>query len=53
VDPGRYDAAGLKAFRSLYPSGRDFVVCPYVMKPYALRRGGRVITVCGSSDLPA
>lgn len=53
VDPNRYESAGLKAFRSLYPAGRDFLVCPYVEKPYALRRGGRVITVCGPSDLHA
>ncbi|MCX7030966.1 MAG: ATP-binding protein [Spirochaetes bacterium] len=52
VDPGRFDAANLEAFRSHHPIGRDFVVCPYVEASYVIRRGSRNITVCGVKDLP-
>jgi hypothetical protein len=52
IDPARYDAANLKVFRSLYPAGRDFLVCPYVEKPYAMRVDTRAITVCGAEHLP-
>lgn len=53
IDPTRYDATGLTAFRSLYPAGSDFLVCPYVEKPYTVRHGERAIAVCGVEHLQA
>jgi hypothetical protein len=53
VDPGRFDPENLETFRSRYPVGRDFIVCPYVDASYPLRRGSRNLTVCGVEGLPS
>jgi len=53
VDPDQFDAGNLEAFRALHPTGRDYLVCPYVQQSYIARRGSRRITVCGVTGLPA
>ena len=49
LNPAQYKMGNLKAFRSLYPAGRDFLVSPYVEKPYSIRQDSRQLTVCGVS----
>lgn len=51
IDPTKYDATGLTAFRSLYPAGSDFLVCPYISKPYTVRQAGHAVVVCGVEHL--
>jgi predicted AAA+ superfamily ATPase len=53
VDPDQFDAGNLEVFRTLHPTGQDYLVCPYVQKSYIVRRGSRRITVCGVTGLPA
>ncbi len=52
ITPEAVGTRGLAAFRTLYPEGRDFVVCPTVAAPYTVHRGGRPLTVCGLAHLP-
>ena len=53
IDPDEVGAGPVVAFRRRYPLGRDYVVVPVVKRAYRIRRGGRELTVCGTSGLPA
>lgn len=52
IDPDEVDLRAVRAFRSRYPRGRDYVVVPVVKRPYRIRRGGREFVVCGTNQLP-
>ena len=39
-DPGNFDSAALKAFRSYYPDGKNFLLSPQTTRRYAKRIGG-------------
>lgn len=52
VDHSWHDAAKLESFRSHYPLGDEYVVCPCVDVPFTIRRGSRNITVCSLVDSP-
>lgn len=52
INPDEIDPRAVKAFRSRYPRGRDYVVVPVVKRPYRIRRGGREFVVCGTGGLP-
>lgn len=51
INPDKLDPAPTEAFRALYPSGENYVVCPEVRAPYRVRRGGRVFTLCTTGDV--
>ena len=51
INPDHVEATAIRAFRALHPEGKDYVVSPGVKQPYRIRRGGRVLTVCGAADL--
>ena len=51
VNPDRLGTIAIETFRSLYPEGDNYIVSPAVKKPYRIRRGGRVMTVCTTRDL--
>ena len=46
-DPARLDSSGLKAFRSLYPRGTNYLVCPSSVPPYRKTVGGLEVVVAG------
>ena len=50
-DPGAFDGAGLKVFRSYYPKGRNFLVSPSGDPPHVRRYGRLEVTVCTPSEL--
>ena len=50
-DPGAFDAAGLKVFRSCYPKGHNFLVSPSGDPPHVRRYGQLEVTVCTPSEL--
>jgi len=52
IQPDAFDTTSLKVFRSLYPSGRNFVVSPHVKQPYLLRRDGMEVTICRPNEIP-
>lgn len=51
VNPDRFDPASLAVFRTAYPEGRNYLVCPGVQKAYQRRFGGLVVRVAGTRDL--
>lgn len=51
VNPEHVEATAIRAFRALHPAGNDYVVSPGVKQPYRMRRGGRVLQVCGTAEL--
>ncbi len=51
IDPDEVDVRAVRAFRSRYPRGRDYVVVPVVKRPYRIRRGGREFLVGGTDGL--
>lgn len=51
IDPDEVDVRAVRAFRSRYPRGRDYVVVPVVKRPYRIRRGGREFVVRGTGGL--
>ena len=52
MDPGKLNPVPVNAFRDRYPEGDNYVVSPRAERPYQVRRGGRVFTVCTTKDLP-
>lgn len=50
-DAGTFDSSGLTAFRSAYPGGSNFLVCPSVDRPYKKNLRGLEITVCNPAGL--
>ncbi len=52
INPDRLNTPVMDAFRSLYPAGDNYVVSPAVKKPYQIRRGDQVFTVCTTRDFP-
>ena len=51
INPDQVEAAAIDAFRSLHPQGDNYVLSPGVKRPCRIRRGSRVLTVCGTADL--
>jgi len=52
INPDKLNPETIRAFRSLYPKGENVLLCPVVKQPYRIRRGGVVITVCSTRDIP-
>ncbi len=52
INPDKLNAPAMDAFRRLYPAGDNYVVSPAVKKPYQIRRGDHVFTVCTTGDFP-
>lgn len=52
INPDKLDVKPVEAFRGLYPKGDNYIVSPAVKKPYKVRRGDLVFTVCTTRDLP-
>jgi len=50
-DPGAFDSAALKLFRSYYPQGRNFLVTPSGDPAYSKRYGNLEVRICTPTDL--
>ena len=53
INPDKLDAKPIEVFRNLYPQGENYIVSPAAKKPYKVRRGGLVFTVCTTRDFPS
>ncbi len=51
INPDALDGDSLKVFRSLYPKGDNYLLCPFVREPYALRKNNLSVRVVRPSDL--
>ena len=52
-DPARVSTSAIKAFRSRYPQGDNYVVSPVAKQSYRVRRGDLVLTICSTTALGA
>lgn len=50
-DASRFDTKNLQVFRSLYPEGKNTVVCSNVMEPFTRQMAGMDITFTGLGSL--
>lgn len=50
INPDAFEPDAVTAFRQIYPHGRNWLVCPFVRKPHALRKGGLVLEVCSTDQ---
>jgi len=50
-DPGAFDPAALKLFRSYYPKGRNYLVTPSGEPAYDRRYGNLAVRVCSPTEL--
>jgi uncharacterized protein len=50
-DASEFDPAGLKAFRTLYPSGTNYLVSPLTLPSYPKQVGDLVVKVCDPSGI--
>lgn len=50
INPDKLNTPAMDAFRRLYPIGDNYVTSPAVKKPYQIRRGNKVFTVCTTKD---
>lgn len=50
-NPGAFEGAGLKLFRSHYPNGRNFLVSPGAEPAYSRRYGNVEVRVCTPAEL--
>ncbi len=53
INPDEQGTEAVESFRRLYPNGDNYIVSPVVKKPYRMRRGDLVFTVCTTGDMPA
>lgn len=51
ISPDRFDPENLAAFRTLYPRGTNYVVCPGIDEPYDRRVGALVVRTVGCRHL--
>jgi predicted AAA+ superfamily ATPase len=51
-NPTSFEAGGLRAFRRLYPKGRNFLVTPSGIPAYTRDYDGLEVRVCTPSELP-
>lgn len=49
INPDQVEGTAVEAFCARYPEGD--VVSPGVKQPYRIRRGDRVMQVCGTANL--
>lgn len=52
INPDRLNLKPIRAFRRIHPNGANYVATPLDRKPYQIRRGELVLTVCSTRDLP-
>lgn len=51
LNPARFNPESLRAFRSAYPRGENFLLAPGIDSPYERRFEGLVVRVIGCRDL--
>jgi uncharacterized protein len=51
INPDRLDVASLRAFRTIYPKGANYVVSPLIREPYQRVLQGLRISCCGFEGL--
>ncbi len=53
ISSSEFSGKSLSQFRSFYPHGKNYLVCPQVKTPYRIRCSEHVLTVCDTSHIVA
>ena len=51
INPDRLDPSGIRAFREVYPDGRNYIVSPAAKRHHGIRIRDLLVTVCDTCDL--
>jgi len=51
INPDKLNTKPIEVFRKSYTQGDNYIVSPAVRKPYQVRRGGLIFTVCTTKDI--
>ena len=51
INPDRFDPESLRVFRSLYPQGRNYLICPGIEESYDRRFDSLILRAIGCRDL--
>jgi len=51
ISPERLESNNQLAFRSIYPDGENYIICPYVKEPYHIRSQGLIIRVISPENI--
>jgi predicted AAA+ superfamily ATPase len=50
-NPSEFDPSALRVFRSYYPKGKNYIVCPLMDKSYMKRYGSLTVTICAPEEI--
>jgi len=50
-NPSEFDPSALRVFRSYYPKGNNYIVCPLMDKLYMKRYGPLTVTICAPDEI--
>ena len=50
INPEAFEPDSLKIVRQLYPHGKNWLICPFVQKPYTWSKGGLTVEVCSTEQ---
>jgi len=50
-NPSEFDPSALRVFRSYYPKGNNYIVCPLMDKLYMKRYGPLTVTICAPDEM--
>jgi predicted AAA+ superfamily ATPase len=51
ISPDAFDPDSLRVFRSTYPHGTNYLLCPFVRTPYTIHKGGLAIEVSDTAAM--
>lgn len=50
-NPSEFDPSALRVFRSYYPKGKNYIVCPLMDKSYMKRYGSLTVMICAPEEI--
>ena len=50
-NPSEFDPSALRVFRSYYPKGKNYLVCPLRDKSYMKSYGALTVTICAPEEI--
>ncbi len=51
INPERFETKSLKAFRALYPDGKNYVIVPFLKTPFTQKIDGFLIRFCSIKEI--
>jgi hypothetical protein len=48
INPDSFNPGNMRIFRTLYPNGKNYCYCPFIVNPYLLQKDGMTVEYIGS-----